>query len=191
MINARVSPLPPFALVMPSVKYLVRAERRRLRLIAIYSLHTQMHPQHRISPFPLPLHLLQLLPTTRQYPLPSTTIVRTHFSCTEKSSVVSSSSQLSSHKCFVGPCAPTSSSFAQSSTGKSSNSSSSSSWAAGFWGWSGLLSSLESETVAWVVFGSPSAAPDILGRRVVVGEIGWRDAMWKKRVGSIVDGNAR
>lgn len=38
----------------------------------------------------------------------------THFSCTLKSSVVSSSSQLSSHKCVLPACAPTSSSFAQS-----------------------------------------------------------------------------
>lgn len=37
-----------------------------------------------------------------------------YFSCTEKSSEVSSSSQLSSQRCVVCPCAPTSSSFAQS-----------------------------------------------------------------------------
>lgn len=80
-----------------------------------------------------------------------TVLCNTHFSCTEKSSVVSSSSQLSSQRCVFVPCAPTSSSLAQSkiagqlvlyhspersvpSTGKSSNSSSSSSCAAGFCG---------------------------------------------------------
>jgi hypothetical protein len=42
----------------------------------------------------------------------------TYLSCTEKSSLVSSSSQLSSHRCVFVCCAPTSSSFAQSSTYK-------------------------------------------------------------------------
>ena len=108
----------------------------------------------------------------------------TYFNCTEKSSVVSSSSQLSSHRCVFVPCAPTSSSFAQSithqhhvhiilhqqfpdifclpSTGKSSNSSSSSSCAAGFCGWRGLESSLESETVALAVATLLPVASDIL-----------------------------
>src|ERR1700712_2079847 len=87
----------------------------------------------------------------------------THFSCAEKSSLVSSSSQLSSHKC-VFPLGKSVFSSVQSvttalvlvpklakaisftivpSAGKSSNSSSSSSFAAGFCGCSlvGLVSS--------------------------------------------------
>jgi len=94
---------------------------------------------HRLTPSQIPPRIPQRPPTpfspppsssTPPYPLsvsqplshPTSPLKpsETHFNCTEKSSLVSSSSQLSSHKCVLFPpcccccCAPTSSSLDQS-----------------------------------------------------------------------------
>lgn len=108
----------------------------------------------------------------------------THFNCFEKSSLVSSSSQLSSHKCVFCSPGTSASSCGQSnhsefcqrvtyasrsnsccclpSTGKSSNSSSSSSAAAGFCCSLSVVDEVSSEVTALVVEAGASAAADMV-----------------------------
>src|SRR5690242_11930182 len=108
-------------------------------------------PSSSASSFP---NLLQLFPESQLAPTQSHNQPQsrrqtkpTYLNCTAKSSFVSSSSQLSSHRCALPLGICVSSSF-QSSIGKSSNSSSSSRGAGFLSAERGCSLDLESDTVA-------------------------------------------